>query len=173
MVVDDGGNDGGTGYDTSDFKDHYFRFRYAKTAADFPPGYPYPNANGHHGNDYDYLYEELKSHVSGTVDGNNGHGVTPNDSGVGYQDGNGWGGRIVIKLDDGSGRSVMYAHLQRIDVSSGDKIKVGQVIGQTGNTGTMTTGAHLHFELKDASNPEAAQSDGTIDPTPFIDKYSK
>ena len=168
---DDNGGGETTGYDTSDFNDHYFRFRYAKTANDFPPGYPYPSANGHHGNDYDYLYEELKAHVSGTVDGNNGHGVTPNDSGIGYEDGNGWGNRIVIKLDDGSGRSVMYAHLGRIDVSSGDKIKVGQVIGQTGNTGSMTTGPHLHFELKDASNPDSA-SDGTIDPTPFIEKYS-
>lgn len=175
---DDGGNDGGDDgnkkkYDTSDFKKHYFRFRYAKTANDFPPGYPYPSANGHHGNDYDYIYETLKSHVSGTVNGNNGHGVTVNDGGIGYDgDGMGWGNRIVIKLDDGTGRSVLYAHLNRIDVKAGDKIKVGQTLGQTGNTGEMTTGPHLHVELKDASNSNAA-SDGTIDPTPFIDKYAK
>ena len=84
----------------------------------------------------------------------------------------GWGNRIVIKLDDGSGRSILYAHLNRIDVKAGDKIKVGQTIGQTGNTGEMTTGPHLHVELKDAKNSNAA-SDGTIDPTPFIDKYAK
>ena len=175
---DDGNDDDNNGgskkkYNTKDFKDHYFRFRYAKTANDFPAGYPYPSANGHHGNDYDYIYETLKSHVSGTVNGNSGHGATVNDGGIGYNgDGSGWGNRIVIKLDDGSGRSVLYAHLSRMDVKAGGKIKVGQVLGQTGNTGEMTTGPHLHFELKDASNSNSA-SDGTIDPTPFIDKYSK
>ena len=65
----------------------------------------------------------------------------------------------------------MYAHLNRMDVSAGDKVKVGQVIGQTGNSGEQTTGAHLHVELKDA--PNSNETDGTIDPTPFIDKHAK
>ena len=77
----------------------------------------------------------------------------------------------MIKLDDGSGRSFMYAHLNRMDVKAGDKIKVGQKLGQTGNTGEQTTGAHLHVELKDA--PKSKETDGTIDPTPFIDKHAK
>lgn len=174
---DDGGDDGDDGddnksnYNTCDLKEHTLNFRYAKTADDFPPGYPFPDANGHHGNDYGYVNEVLKSHVSGTVDGNNNHGWTVGDKGIGYDgDGMGWGNRIVIKLDDGSGRSVLYAHLSKISVSAGGKIKVGQTIGVTGNTGEMTNGAHLHFELKDAKNSDAAD-DGTIDPTNFVDKH--
>lgn len=173
----DGGNDGDDNdgnkskYNTCDIKSHELWFRYAKTADDFPPGYPYPEANGHHGNDYGFVNEVLKSPVSGTVDGNDGHGITNNDGGIGYDgDGMGWGNRIVIKLDDGSGRSLLFAHLGKISVKSGDKIKVGQRIGVTGNTGEMTTGPHLHLELKDTKNSDAAD-DGTIDPTPFIDKH--
>ena len=169
----DGGSDGGSksGYNTKDLKNHKLNFKYAGSYEEaVNNGYPFPKE--HHGNDYAYVYETLKSHVSGTVNGNGQHGFTVNDGGIGYNgDGSGWGNRIVIKLDDGSCRSFMYAHLNRMDVKAGDKIKVGQKIGQTGNTGEQTTGAHLHVELKDA--PKSNETDGTIDPTPFIDKHAK
>lgn len=169
----DDGDDGGSssGYNTKDLKNHKLNFKYAGSYEEaVENGYPFPKE--HHGNDYDYIYETLKSHVSGTVNGNAQHGFTVNNGGIGYNgDGTGWGNRIVIKLDDGSGRSFLYAHLNRMDVKAGDKIKVGQTIGQTGNTGEQTTGAHLHVELKDA--PKSNEADGTIDPTPFIDKHAK
>lgn len=47
-----------------------------------------------------------------------------------------------------------YTHLNRIDVSPGDKIYPGMLIGLTGATGnasdmtTIATGAHLHFEFR-------------------------
>ena len=58
-----------------------------------------------------------------------------------------------------------------MNVKAGDKVKVGQVIGVTGNTGEMTTGPHLHVELVDPNHSNRA-SDRTIDPTPFLEKYS-
>mgnify|MGYP002758064943 FL=1 len=176
---DDNGSDGSDGSNGSNGKyngkyitSHHLSFRYGKTVAETQAnGYVFAGI-AHHGNDYDFRYEELKSPVSGTVNGNNGHGDTVNGGGIGYDgDGSGWGNRIVIKLDDGSGRSMLFGHLSKINVKAGDKVKVGQVIGVTGNSGEMTTGPHLHVELVDPNHSNRA-SDRTIDPTPFLEKYS-
>ena len=176
---DDNGSDGSDGSNGSNGKyngkyitSHHLNFRYGKTVAETQAnGYPFAG-KAHHGNDYNFVYEELKSPVSGTVNGNNGHGFTVNDGGIGYDgDGTGWGNRIVIKLDDGSGRSMLFGHLSKMNVKSGDKVKVGQVIGVTGNSGEQTTGPHLHVELVDPKHSNRA-SDRTIDPTPFLKKYS-
>lgn len=168
---DDGSSSNGK-YNGKYITSHHRNFRYGKTVAETQAhGYPFPG-KAHHGNDYDFRYEKLKSPVSGTVNGNNGHGFTVNDGGIGYDgDGSGWGNRIVIKLDDGSGRSMLFGHLSKMNVKAGDKVKVGQVIGVTGNSGEQTTGAHLHVELVDPKNSNRA-SDRTIDPTPFLEKYS-
>lgn len=168
----DGSNGSNGKYNTSYITSHHRNFRYGKTVAETQAnGYPFAG-KAHHGNDYNFVYEELKSPVSGTVNGNNGHGFTVNDGGIGYDgDGTGWGNRIVIKLDDGSGRSMLFGHLSKMNVKAGDKVKVGQVIGVTGNSGEMTTGAHLHVELVDPNHSNRA-SDRTIDPTPFLEKYS-
>ncbi len=50
-----------------------------------------------------------------------------------------------------------YKHLEQILVSAGEKVAAGSVIGIVGNTGELTTGPHLHFELwykGQAINPE-------------------
>lgn len=39
-----------------------------------------------------------------------------------------------------------YAHMSRINVKPGQKVRQGQVIGAVGSTG-MSTGAHLHYEV--------------------------
>ena len=45
----------------------------------------------------------------------------------------------------------VYAHLDRIDVNTGDFITAGTQIGIVGNTG-KTTGPHLHFEIRIQEN---------------------
>ena len=55
-----------------------------------------------------------------------------------------WGNYIII--NHGGGYTTLYAHLSRRNVSKGKKVKQGDVIGLSGNTG-YSTGPHLHFEI--------------------------
>ena len=54
------------------------------------------------------------------------------------------GNNIMILAD--SGRRWWYGHLSRRDVSYGQRVKQGQVLGMTGTTGN-SDGVHLHLEL--------------------------
>ena len=51
-----------------------------------------------------------------------------------------------IKLKHSSGYSTTFAHLSKIFVRHGQKIKRGTIIGETGNTG-RSTAPHLHYEV--------------------------
>ena len=56
-------------------------------------------------------------------------------------------------------------HLGDIAVKAGDSVKAGQRLGTSGNTGTRTTGEHLHFGVVNI------HSDGTrrdIDPAAYL-----
>ena len=55
------------------------------------------------------------------------------------------GGGHMIFVDFGDGVEGRYMHLSSYGVKAGDKVKAGQVIGFTGNTGDSST-PHLHFE---------------------------
>lgn len=52
---------------------------------------------------------------------------------------------------DGSKVQTTYMHLSSISVKAGDEVKAGQKLGVSGNTGTRTTGEHLHFGVKNIS----------------------
>ena len=56
----------------------------------------------------------------------------------------GYGNTVVIQLD--SGEATLYAHLSEILVSDGQRVKKWEVVALSGNTGSRTTGAHLHAE---------------------------
>ena len=59
--------------------------------------------------------------------------------------GGGYGNYIVI--DHGGGISTMYAHCWGINVTKGQQVRKGDVIGYVGTTG-WSTGYHLHFEVR-------------------------
>ncbi|WP_179344622.1 M23 family metallopeptidase [Winogradskyella ursingii] len=55
----------------------------------------------------------------------------------------------------------VYKHNSSITKSQGDLVKAGEVVAMSGNTGDLTTGPHLHFELWSKGYP--------VNPTNFID----
>jgi murein DD-endopeptidase MepM/ murein hydrolase activator NlpD len=62
----------------------------------------------------------------------------------------GYGNYVVIS--HGNGTQTLYAHMKETVVSVGEEVAQGQVIGYVGITG-MTTGPHVHFEVRGAYNP--------------------
>ncbi|GGI56273.1 M23 family metallopeptidase [Winogradskyella haliclonae] len=55
----------------------------------------------------------------------------------------------------------IYKHNRSVTKEQGDLVKAGEVIAMSGNTGDLSTGPHLHFELWSKGYP--------INPTNFID----
>jgi hypothetical protein len=84
---------------------------------------------------------------------------------VSFENG-GYGNYVKIAHQDGSKTFyTYYAHLASAAVSPGQKVKAGQLIGYSNNTGA-STGPHLHFGLKiDGENPAYK---GYVDPMPYF-----
>lgn len=75
-----------------------------------------------------------------------------------------FGETIIIRHDDGG--ATLYAHLQRRDVQTGQRVTQGQGIGTANNTG-LSSGPHLHMEY--VPNGQIIQSKSRIDPDACID----
>jgi murein DD-endopeptidase MepM/ murein hydrolase activator NlpD len=80
--------------------------------------------------------------------GAEGNAVYAVDAGtVVYSGWNTWGYGNLIIIDHGNGWQSLYAHLSQINVSCGQNVGQGELIGLVGMTGGTSTGPHLHFEL--------------------------
>lgn len=84
-----------------------------------------------------------------------------------------YGIHLVIDFDrlpDGApGLWGVLAHLSRLDVKPGQRVRAGQPIGRSGNTGT-STGPHTHFEIQVGPRWQPASAgDVTRNPQPWID----
>lgn len=70
-------------------------------------------------------------------------------------------------IDIGHGNNYMtrYAHLEKILVSPGKKVKRGELIGLVGSTG-KSTGPHLHYEVRFKDEPQNPVNYYFLDLTP-------
>lgn len=74
----------------------------------------------------------------------NGKVIQANSKSSGY-------GKIV-KIDHGYNYVTFYAHMSKMNVKIGQKVKRGDVIGYVGNTG-LSNGPHCHYEVRKNGNP--------------------
>jgi len=66
----------------------------------------------------------------------------------------GYGLHVIISHVQGL--SSLYAHLESVAVTTGERVAAGQVIGRVGSTGN-STGPHLHFEIRVDGVPQNPQ----------------
>ena len=91
-------------------------------------------------------YGKRRGHSGVDIDGEYGDPVWAAKDGTVVSAGyNGTYGNEVV-IDHGDNLKTRYAHMQTICVKSGDKVTVGDKIGEEGSTGN-STGSHLHFEV--------------------------
>jgi murein DD-endopeptidase MepM/ murein hydrolase activator NlpD len=55
-----------------------------------------------------------------------------------------------VKIQNTDGTSTILAHLEELDVASGDVVTAGMTVGKAGSTG-YSTGPHVHWEIRDSS----------------------
>ena len=78
----------------------------------------------------------------------------------------GWTGGYgkMVEINHGGGLATRYGHMSEIDVSVGDKVRIGQIIGKIGSTG-RSTGPHVHYETRVDGEP--------VNPQKFLDAGDK
>ena len=105
------------------------------------------------------VYGTTRFHSGVDIDGACGQAIFAAEDGTvlsaGYN--GGYGNATVV--DHGDGLSTLYGHQSSIGVSSGQKVSRGQQIGLVGTTG-LSTGCHLHFEVRINGEP--------VDPVPYL-----
>lgn len=58
----------------------------------------------------------------------------------------------VVYIEHGYGYQTIYAHMSKMAVTKGQKVKRGDIIGYVGNTG-RSAAAHLHYEVHKNGRP--------------------
>jgi murein DD-endopeptidase MepM/ murein hydrolase activator NlpD len=105
------------------------------------------------------VYGTTRFHAGVDLDGACGQAIWAAEAGTvisaGYN--GGYGNATVI--DHGDGLSTLYGHQSSLGVSTGQSVVRGEQIGLVGTTG-LSTGCHLHFEVRVNGQP--------VDPVPYL-----
>ena len=101
-------------------------------------------------NDWDARWYQIKAPVGDTTKG---------------------GGRMVVYVNS-AGSALINAHLSKIAVKRGQRVKAGDVIGYAGDSGNAQ-GVHLHISLMPANPNRNNGAYGAIDLEPFLDEPYK
>ena len=66
----------------------------------------------------------------------------------------GWNGGYsrMVDIDHGNGIVTRYAHMKKITVREGQKVRAGAIVGKVGSSG-RPTGPHLHYEVRHRGRP--------------------
>lgn len=123
----------------------------AEGGADYYVSQYYGGTNDHGGIDFGVYYgSPILAVMSGTV-------VYAYNDGYFSKSNILWTYGTYVVIEHENGIRTYYAHLSSKKVSVGDKVKQGQVIGYSGNTGRVSpaptqsnpyAGTHLHFEVR-------------------------
>lgn len=62
----------------------------------------------------------------------------------------GWRGGygLTLEIEHGFGYRTIYAHLESVKVKQGQHLQRGDFIALSGNSGKLSTGPHLHYEVR-------------------------
>lgn len=116
------------------------------------PNYPF-NGGVHHGVDYDM---KVGTPVKTPMDGKVRKWYDP------------YGGGNAITVSKGK-TSLWFMHLAEQLRKTGESVKAGQLVGKSGNTGSMTNYRHLHFQV----NEGGESNNNSVDPIPWLKKNGK
>ncbi len=82
---------------------------------------------------------------------------------------------VLVAAPDGTRFRIGYHHLDRVDVQAGQRVRQGQVVGRSGNTG-CSVGPHLHLEVVRLDGTNSG-SPARVDPYgwegPFPDPWAQ
>ena len=138
------------------------RFRDAKKQARrFPLANPAPGADitSTFGTRRDPLLGTAAFHSGMDFRGATGDPIRATAAGKVISAGRNGGYGNMVEIEHAGGLSTKYAHMSRIDVTEGQMIAAGDVVGAVGSTG-RSTGPHLHYEVR--------RNGAAINPAMFI-----
>jgi murein DD-endopeptidase MepM/ murein hydrolase activator NlpD len=137
-------------YETSNYEEINNKFEENKELFDNLPALRPVNSSfgDRFGMRYHPILKSRRMHHGLDFLSNTGEEVIAPGNGVVTYIGNKGGYGKTIRINHGFGYETIYAHLSKYKVKKGQKVKRGDVIALSGNSGSLSTGPHLHYEVR-------------------------